>query len=343
MANNIQGAFIEFHSNIKLDFNDNQELINKRDMIIDEIRTYLKKKANDEGIKISFTHENQGSYSMSTGIEPLAGDDYDIDIMLLFNIEKEEYTAKEVKQWVYNALNKYPRTVSIKKPCVRVQYHQTGETLYHVDLAIYSNGNNDDNKYLSKKPKYASDNEEWEDAEPKKLKSLVNGKFPKTEERHQFKRCIRDLKRWKDLKFKYTEGGRPTGISITALALNGFLPIVGYNAFTNSYNPNDLVAIKDLVIYILNQFTWLDNIEVNLPVKPYNNLFEKMTDIQKENFKEKLNDLKDKLNEADNETDPNKSSKILIKVFGKDFPEITKKESAQVRTASAIVSSPDQA
>lgn len=343
MANNIQEAFIEFHSKIKLNFEDNQELVNKRDMIIDEIRAYLKKKAEDEGVRISFTHENQGSYSMSTGIEPLSGEDYDIDIMLLFNIEKEEYTAKEVKQWVYNALNKYPRTVAIKKPCVRVQYHQSGETLYHVDLAVYSNGNNDDNKYLSKKPKYASDDEEWEDAEPKKLKKLVNGKFSITDERHQFKRIIRYLKRWKDFKFKYTEGGRPTGISITALALNGFVPKLDYNGFTNTYKANDIEALKNFVGYILNQFTWANDIEVKLPVKPYNNLFEKMTDIQKENFKTKLDDLKDKLNDAVNETDPNKASKILIKAFGKDFPEITKKESAQVRTAPAIVSSPDQA
>jgi hypothetical protein len=343
MANTIQEAFKEYHSKIKLDFENNQELITKRDMIIDEIRAYLKKKADEEGIKISFTYENQGSYSMSTGIEPLPGEDYDIDIMLLFNISKEDYTAKEVKQWVYDALNKYPRTVSIKKPCVRVQYHQSGETLYHVDLAVYSNGNDDDNKYLSKKPKYASDNEEWEDAEPKKLKKLVNEKYSVTEERHQFKRCIRYLKRWKDLKFKYTEGGRPTGISITALALNGFLPNISYTSFTNTYKANDIQALKDFINYILNQFSWPANIEVKLPVKPYNNLFEKMTDTQKVNFKNNLTDLKEKLNEADNETDPNKASKILITAFGKDFPEITKKESALVRTAPAIVSSPDQA
>lgn len=343
MANNIQEAFIKFHSNIKLDFENNQVLVGKRDMIIDEVRVYLKKKAEDEGVKISFTYENQGSYSMSTGIEPLSGEDYDIDIMLLFNIKKEDFTAKEVKQWVYNALNKYPRTVEIKKPCVRVQYHQSGETRYHVDLAVYSNGNQDGSTYLSKKPKYASDDEEWEDAEPKELKRLVNGKFSVDDERHQFKRCIRYLKRWKDFKFINTDSGKPTGISITALALNGFVPKLEYNGFTNTYKGNDIEALKNLVDYILNQFSWIDDIEVRLPVKPYNNLFEKMTDIQKDDFKKKLNDLKDKLDEAVNETDPNKSSKILIKVFGKDFPEITKKESAQVRNSPAIVSSPDQA
>src|SRR5690606_35488641 len=133
---------------------------------------------------------------------------------------------------------------------------QSGETLYHVDLAVYSNGNDDDNQYLSKKPKYASDNEEWEDAEPKKLKKLVNEKYSVTEERHQFKRCIRYLKRWKDLKFKYTEGGRPTGISITALALNGFSPNVSYSSFTNTYRANDIQALQDFVKYILNQFSW---------------------------------------------------------------------------------------
>jgi hypothetical protein len=343
MTKLLQKAFDEFHSKIKIDFDDNAILIQKRELLIAELQAFFKKKHDDGGAKITFRYENQGSYSMKTGIEPLEGQDYDIDVMLLFDISKSDYTAKEVKKWVYDALVKYPRNVNIMKPCVRVQYHSEGEIHYHVDLAVYSDQNSDGITYLSKKPQNANDDEVWEKSEPKKLKEKINDKFKIKEERHQFKRVIRYIKRWKDENFKVTKDGKPTGIAITALAYNGFVPNVKYDSFSETYTSNDLAATKAFVNYFIDHFGFLsDDIEVKLPVEPYNNLFKKMTSSQKTTLKDSLKKLKEKLIESENESDPHEASKILNHVFGDDFPILPKEKTGQSRPRS-IASSPDQA
>ncbi|MEM6719177.1 MAG: nucleotidyltransferase [Bacteroidota bacterium] len=150
MTTYLQTEFNAFHEKIKLhDKEDNKELRDKRDMLAEELRAYFKKKSEDEGTsRITFSIENQGSYSMGTGIRPLEDCDYDIDVMVLFNISKDDYAPVEVKKWVYEALNRHNRTVEYKKPCVRVQYYKNGQETFHVDLALYANQNDDEKKYL---------------------------------------------------------------------------------------------------------------------------------------------------------------------------------------------------
>jgi len=341
MAKTIQQAFRDFHSDIKLYIEDNQALIDKRDMFIGELKDYFAKLKADGGPNITFKHKNQGSYALGTGVKPIEGEDYDIDIMLLFDIEEGDYTAKEAKKWVYDALNKTTaRTVEILKPCVRVQYHKAGEIAFHVDLAVYAAKNG---IFLSKKPKYKTDDEVWEASEPERLKELIKGKFTDKEERHQFRRTIAYMKRWKDLKFKGTKNGRPTGIAITALAYEGFIPVVNRDLLTDTYKPNDLKALRNFVASVIGRFnTFTYEIAIHLPVQPYNDLFSKMTAEQKKNLKTVLESLLGSLDEAIAEVDPNKASKILRKVFGDDFPEIPVEQTAENK-ARAFVSSPDQA
>ena len=98
----VQSQFYKFHDTIKLETLDNKQVIEKRDMLIEEIKAYLKKKAEQEGKPlITFSTFNQGSYSsMGTGIKPMNDkDDYDIDVGLIFNVKKEDYSPIEVKQW----------------------------------------------------------------------------------------------------------------------------------------------------------------------------------------------------------------------------------------------------
>ena len=183
------------------------------------------------------------------------------------------------------------------------------------------------------KPTSATADKKWEISEPKKLKDKINNLFENSDDRQQMKRVIRYLKRWKDLKFKNAGNGRPTGIAITALAYNLFKPQIDRNSFASTINPNDLLALKKLVTSILGEFNWLTGkISVKLPVAPGNDLFEKMTDGQHKTFKEKLEKLKVALEDAINEPDPHKASKILIKQFGEDFPEVAKNSSGQSRT-----------
>lgn len=345
MSDILQKQFYKFHSNIKLnDIEHNKALRDKRDMLVNEIREYLKKKSEDEGTKrITFAFENQGSYSMGTGIEPLEGDDYDIDLMLLFNIDKDDFNPVEIKRLVYKALDKQFRTVEYKTPCVRVQYHKKGEESYHVDMACYADDNDYEETYLSRgKPETPTHEREWEISEPKELKKKINGKYSDVEEKKQFKRVIRYLKRWKDYKFSNTVNGKPTGIAITALAYNGFEPFTK-DSFNDEKQINDLEATRKLVNYILDEFSlWTGKIKVKLPVEPYNNLFEKMTSTQMGIFKNKLTDLSNGLLKAKNETDPHEATKILNKLFGDDF-EIIEKQATGQRRKRAFVGSTEQA
>ena len=334
MKTTLQSEFNKYHDAIKLiNTDDNKPLREKRDMLVKELRAYFDKKAAKEGTsKITFAVENQGSYSMGTGIKPQADGDYDIDIMILFNFTKDDYTPVEVKKWVYEALNTEFRTVEYKKPCVRVQYHKAGEEHFHVDMALYANG--DTKTYLSVgKPNSATSDKKWEVSNPKLLKEKVNSRFTDSDESQQMKRIIRYLKRWKDLKFKNTENGKPTGIAITALALNFFKPEIDKIGFNSSVAPNDLTALKNLVGSIVDQFGWFgDSISVELPVEPYNDLFEKMTENQRKVFKERLESFKTALQDAKNEPDPHEASKMLRKQLGDDFPEVKKDTSGQKRS-----------
>ena len=346
MAKNIQEAFIEFNKTIKLDIEENKSLADKRDMLTKELNAYLKKLKDDKGLSLSFTSKNQGSYAMGTGIEPLLGEDYDIDVMILFDIKANEHKAKDIKKIVFDALDKYPRTTTIKKPCVTIQYHQDGETKFHVDLAVYAKDQNA--TYLSKKPKYATDDEVWEVADPEALSNIIKNYNDDTEVRGQFRRSIRYLKRWKDLKFNSSSQGKPTGIAITAIALEGFKTTVKkhHDPISNktNYDIDDLEALINLVKYFINRFDWFNEISVSLPVKPSNDLFKLMSSAQKKELKEKLKLLRDDLISAQNETDPNKASlKLrLNRVLGEDFPEIPKEATGQGRS-KAIITPPDQA
>jgi hypothetical protein len=313
---------------------DHRDVIAKRDMLISEIKAYLKKKCEEKGISlIKFESFNQGSYAMGTGVQPIRDEhDYDIDCGLLFEVSKEDYTSIQVKQWVYDALNSNEfRTVEWKKACIRVQYNEQGLPRFHVDFACYSNANEDNKTYLAKgTPTSVAENKKWEISEPKKLRSLVNDKFENNDECSQFKRAIRYMKRWKDEQFS-SKNGRATGIALTALAYNGFLPVVK-DAFTNTEEIDDLKAVKNFVNYILTKFSWWDSrIKVELPVPPANDLFVKMTDIQCATLKEKLENLKQVLINAENETDPHEACKILKKQFGDDFPIPEKEETGQNR------------
>ena len=215
---------------------------------------------------------------------------------------------------VFDALSlKQFRTVEWKKPCIRVQYNEDGFPKFHIDFAIYSSAeyNTDGKIYLAKgKPTLSKDQNIWEVSEPKQLKELINGRFTDALEKSQFIRIIRYYKRWKDNKFDSVYG-KPTGIALTALAYNGFRPFTK-EYFNGQDNINDNKALIEFTQYIINQFSsWSSRIEVKLPVPPYNDLCEKMTDDQCKNFKEKLQKLKKVLEEAYNETDPHEACKML--------------------------------
>ena len=180
---------------------------------------------------------------------------------------------------------------------MRVRYHGAGEVLYHVDLAFYSESpSNGDNKlylakgFLGSKP----ENQIWEVAETKRLVETVQQKFQHQGDRDQFRRIIRYLKRWKDVTFSANGNERPTGIAITACALNWFQ----VSKSDEKCDYDDLKALKNLAKVITSQFIWPGRMTVNLPVPPNNNLFEKMSNREMKSFRNKLEVFRDTLTQV---------------------------------------------
>ena len=309
-------------------------------MLVKELKEWGK--AND---KPEFKSINQGSYDFGTGVKPLDGDDYDIDVAIIYDLDVDDYEPVEVKKWVRDALSKHNRTITIKFPCVRVQYHKAGEPSYHVDFAIYGK------KYgLLGSPKHLclargkefSDEKYkcWEKADPEKLKAILNEKFSDKEDRHQYKRCIRYLKRWKDNNFTTNGNARPNGIAMTACAYHWFKPET--EDWNGEKDLDDLTALTNLVKCICDNNHGLD---VTLPVLPGNPLFEvlRANKAHEEDYIKKMDKLYDVLLEAQEETDPHIAAKKLRKVFGEDFPVPPKKNTARITGAPAIAPSTESA
>lgn len=325
----LQTQFNKFHDLIKIDFDGNKPLREKRDIILTALRNGLKKKYPTN--TPTFDTFNQGSYDIGTGVEPLDNDDYDIDVGVVFNVAKDNLNALGIKQIVFNILNEtYLRKVSIKRPCVRVQYHKAGEKAYHIDLAIYARGKGifgdlTNDLFIAKGKANSIPSEIfWETSEPHRLKDLIKSKFSDEQDSEQFRRVIRYLKRWKDYNTYLVGNGRPTGIALTACCYNHFRvskesvynPIV--QRYTTKYN--DLKALLNMVDSITSMFSsWNNTIEVKLPVRPYNNLFEKMSNNQMVVFKKQLTDLRTTLISASNDTQTTMACFRLRGVFG-NFP-----------------------
>ncbi|MBD0405297.1 cyclic GMP-AMP synthase DncV-like nucleotidyltransferase [Flammeovirga sp. EKP202] len=353
MDKQIQKCFQDFHDEIRIKDLDrveesNKILREKRDLLLNDIKKYFDNKnlTLDQNDQIKYQWFNQGSYAMYTGVKPIDDGDFDIDVAIVLDINKDDYSNPTiVKKWIFDALDKKAnRTVKWKKPCITVQYTKAGEDMYHVDFAIYAGKNSDEKYYLARgKETSLKAEKRWDESSPKELKEKINDKFLDTEQRKQFKRIIKYLKRWKEEAFKgeNSGSGKPTGIALTALTYDHFSPFTK-NVFTNELEVNDLEALIYTVNQINNSSIWSD-IKVHLPVSPYNNLFSEMTPIQMQNFKDKLTVLKTKLVNARDNIDPHEASKIISSVLGPDFPIIKKETISEKSSRPAITSSGESA
>ncbi|WP_423358378.1 nucleotidyltransferase domain-containing protein [Pseudomonas citronellolis] len=328
----VQKQFEDFHSAICFDEDDEKATLReKRDTIVKALREKL---GNDVP---SFASFNQGSYSMHTGVVPLDGN-FDIDVGLIFDCTTDRYPDPvTLKKKVRDAVNSNFRTVAIRRPCVTVNYLNGGEIAYHVDLAIYTKGN-DGKLYLAKgKENSGEEHRIWEVSDPKELTKRVCAAFDDSDQQAQFRRCIRYLKRWRHVQFQST--GAPLSIALTVAALNWFKPNFG-----TSGKPVDLLAMLDWINAILGHFTveysqddgLHQRLKVLLPVEPYTDLMAMRTATQMTNFKEKIEALRDALQKAYDEDLPEDACKHLRKQFGDDFKVPEKSETAKAVSAAVI-------
>lgn len=326
----VQKQFDEFHSNIKLDNDDEKaNLRDKRETLLKAL------KANLGDDVPAFENFNQGSYSMHTGVAPPDGN-YDIDVGIIFDCKRDKYTDPVVlKKKVRDALSTNGRTVKVRRPCVTVNYMRGDEVDYHVDLAVYAKRDNDLLDLAKGKENSDVSKRVWEVSDPKKLTSVICSAFTDADERDQYRRCIRYLKRWRDVQFS---SGAPLSIALTVAAKVWFKPYM-----ETSGKPCDLLATLEWVNAMLGQFQWSntdeglhDRLKVALPVTPYGDLMGWMTKAQMATFKLKLGGLRDALQDAYEKDLPEDACKLLNKQFGDDFKIPEKAATAKAVTAPVI-------
>ncbi|HJF75004.1 nucleotidyltransferase [Gallibacterium anatis] len=300
---NIQQYFEKFNETIRTGYKYNEELKEKRNKLLDNLKNNL---------DLTFSHFNQGSYGMGTGVKPIDGD-FDIDVGLVFRENSNEILdcPFQLKSKVGQALKHVRRTVKIKRPCVTVQYVEDGEDKYHVDFAIYKE--NQFGELFFARGKSLDDEElNWESVDPKELVSLIKEKYPEGQKRKQYKRCIRALKRWKSYKLNHKN---LPSIAITVAAYQYFEPKF-YD--DNEDLPNDVEA---LITFLDNLAACLIDKYLLLPTKPNSNLLENLTDKQSQELIAKLRKLKDDLESSQDESSsPKDACKKMKKHFGQDFP-----------------------
>ncbi len=347
----VQKQFDEFHEAIRLkQYEDNATLREKRDIVLKKLKQRLKALFEEKNESPpNYTPFDQGSYKLGTGVKPLAGD-FDIDVGLLFGVDRQEYPDPvEAKQWVLDALDGHTKKVEMRRPCVTVFYQSGDEPLYHVDLAVYSAGSsNSDGKTCLGKGKQGSlpENRIWEEADPDGLITILTEKYS-GDDWEQFRRCLRYLKRWKDLGFPTDGNAAPVGIGLTISAYYWFHPRHKIlDAYAGKKRADDLGALLDFVDAmhcnfesVLRDGEWVNRLEAKLPVVPYNDVFEKMSDQYMAQFRKKLKTLSGALDEASKEADPVEACKKLQEVFGDDFPVPEKDDTGEEHGPAIITSS----
>ena len=260
----------------------------KRDILIKILRDNDKIPAFDEF--------SQGSYGMFLGNEPVDDREYDIDVGLRFNVEQCDYEPLELKNAIYEVLeNHTDYGAEVKKPCVNVTYKKGGEKAFHVDLVSYAYEDKDDHEsqmYLAHGKNSSSEEDvRWDKADPVALVDHIKNGIENKEDRDQFRRIVRYLKRWKNIKFNESGHSEPPSIGITLLVQNEFSPCAG----------DDLTALLNSVEKIINKFQFseygendraLYTISCSMPCdlrfEPGNDAFEKMSKAQMTDFKDKI-------------------------------------------------------
>ena len=88
--------------------------------------------------------------------------------------------------------------VKVKNPCVTVSFPEDSVILIQRCIVLKMK-----TIFLARgKLNSTDENIKWEEADPVELTKKINNAMENSEDRNQFRRVIRYLKRWKDLKFK---------------------------------------------------------------------------------------------------------------------------------------------
>ncbi len=307
---NIQKAFNNFNSTITLSGSKRKNLIRGRN----GLRTRIKNRFAEED-RLQPKFYMQGSFAMKTTVNPIGDKEYDVDdgvyIQGYSDKDMSEWpSTTTVHKWVKDAVHGYTSTDPIdKNTCVRVVFAEN----YHVDLPIYISKN--ENIYLAHKENG------WSISDPKEFTDWFIDKIKIYGE--QVRSDVKFLKAWKDYKSIPLKG-----LEITIL--------VGENFYKST--DNDLKSLIGTISNINNKLKY--NFTCKKPVRPFEDLFEKKSEAQRNQIIDSLEKIEEQLNKVANEEDVDKINELLVEIFGDRFPKIEKNKEEQEQESYIRTSSP---
>lgn len=325
----VQAQFEIFHKEIRVDYDMDETLRSKRDAILKRLRKRL-----TDASRPGFVELHQGSYKLRTGVKPVGSIEYDIDIGLRFYIDSAEYTAAEVRSWIFAAVDGLGEKVEKKRACIRVIYGDS----YHVDLVIYACKEGPGGAETFE---LATKSDGWRAADPPKLEEHIQtarGRYEGTEDSRtntdQFRRVVRYLKRWYDEAIPRDSKAKPTGLAYTLLVAQ-----YGSPRFDLEGRSCDLEVLRSIAAL----GSLAGRIEIRKPTPEYEDLFAGLSDADMQKFKERLAALGGALDQAASSADPVAACKALAQHFGSDFPIPDPEDTGSRTRAPAIVPSSSSA
>ncbi|MDH5561866.1 MAG: CBASS cGAMP synthase [Deltaproteobacteria bacterium] len=318
MANchkNFFTATDSYHSKVTLDGTKKESLKTSRN----KLRAHLKKEFSEKN-RPSIKFQMQGSFAMKTTVNPLNGD-YDIDDGLYFKPQLEERpTPETVHRWVTDAAASYP-TVDPpvdKNKCVRVPF----KAGYHIDIPIYDLVKEDDDNAL---PYLAVKGDGWIFSDPKKLTGWFDDEVSKHNNNGQLRRVVRYLKAWADFENQSSRSKIPCGLILTILAAE---------EFQDDYGDNDDEAFGNTASVIRERL--LDDDSISNPVDEDENLRDRISDAQFNNFMERLRVLVESADTAIDHQSEEEAAKEWKKRLGDRFPVYEDEDSTKAKTFGAV-------
>lgn len=320
----LQTKYMNFKDKISLtrECDQYKKAREKDDIIKEKVSQAFK----DKGYEVLSTFL-QGSLATHTGVIPLDGD-YDIDRGIAITKSSSPDNPLEPKKIIKDVLKRHGfKEPKIKKPCVTADY---ANDPFHIDFPTYRVDAWDSYELAVGKEFSDENNRSWSSSDPKGLVDWItsdkNHQAPyKTltcEERTQFYRLVRYMKRWRDERYtSEAERKKVYSVALTIMIKESFCPNID-----DSGKANDHKALQDTLAIMINKYftqTFDGNysISVRLPVTPNNNIYQDKGESVGKLLQPRLSDLLDALKEVDTKNTLKAQCELLKMHFGRDFPE----------------------
>lgn len=256
---------------------------------------------NDSEIKDVFIDFfKQGSYATKTCIRPQNDGEYDVDTVLLMDIDNDK-NAKEAIKFLADRLKSYEAykdKIISKDRCVRINY--VGE--FHFDIVP---AKPTDGEYILI-PSKADDS--WVETNPIGYKNWCAERDAETN--GKFNRIVKMIKYWRDNNVGHNTAPK----SITLITIIGS-HVEGYNSDAETLVVTLENMVDNIDTYLKNNEPYVEN-----PTLEGENLARDWDKDSFDIFKRKLIRFASKAREALEEEDKDKSIELWQNIFGSKFP-----------------------